>query len=102
MPGGGDQDKRGRKKMPYWIGKDEMVSSSRDFEEEQDHGTKCNYCDMLFESDEIRKTFGDEDNICPYCMSDFDFVECQCGAVFEKDETFICISCGSMYGKEEE
>ena len=87
--------------MAHWIGKDEMTSSSRDFEEEQDHGTKCHYCDHLFESDEIKKTLGDEENICTYCMDDLDFVECQCDAVFEKDITMTCPDCGHQIKKEE-
>lgn len=88
--------------MAHWMGRETMTSIPKDFEEEQDHGTKCDYCDFLIESDEIRQTFGDEDSICPNCMDDFDFVECRCGAVFEKDEVMTCPECGHQIGKDDE
>lgn len=83
--------------MAHWMGKQRTMTDSPDF---KPNGEKCEYCDFLFEPDEIRKTL-DDDSICPYCMDDFDFVECQCGAVFEKDESMTCPECGHQIKKEE-
>ena len=88
--------------MAHWIGKEEietMTDHPRDFQPE---GKKCDYCEHFFDDDEVHETIDNED-ICTYCIDDYNFVRCEyCGAVFEKEETMTCCDCGHQVGKEEE